>query len=199
MALQVVLQPLCRGRDSPPNKINDDVFLTVPDPDDAFQTGSVTGWMLGKRQRWITDAEERKSIEEHGLMARSWMAGDEVRGMEKLRCGCQERMRESEKVQEDRGQGSGEVDGTATQSQSVARGPAAVAGPANPGGQHLQSLKSFQRWTAAFVSRGRGAKVKVREAGGRKLELWKSKGRASSGYNGLEEKNRLLRTEQTRK
>lgn len=78
--------------------------------------------------------------------------------MEKLRCGCQGKMRESEKVHEDRGQGSGEVDGTATQSQSVARGPAAVAGPANPGGQHLQSLKSFQRWTAAFMSRGRGGK-----------------------------------------
>lgn len=82
--------------------------------------------------------------------------------MEKLRCGCQGKMRESEKVHEDRGQGSGEVDGTATQSQSVARGPAAVAGPANPGGQHLQSLKSFQRWTAAFMSRGRGEKVTVR-------------------------------------
>lgn len=47
-------------------------------------------------------------------------------------------MRESEKVQEDRGQGSGEVDGAATQGQSVARGSAAVAGPANPGGQYLQ-------------------------------------------------------------
>lgn len=64
-----------------------------------------------------------------------------------LRCGCQEKMRESEKVQEDRRQGSGEVDGAATQGQSVARGSAAVAGPANPGGQYLQpqSLKSFQR------------------------------------------------------
>lgn len=100
--------------------------------------------------------EERKRIEEQGLMAESWMDEDEVREMERLRCGCREKMRESEKVQEDRGQGSGEVDGAATQSQSVARGPAAVAGPANPGGQHLQSLKSFQRWTAAFVSRGRG-------------------------------------------
>lgn len=48
MALQIVLQPLGRGRDSPPNKIKDDVFLTVPDLDDAFQTGSVDG--LDSRQ-----------------------------------------------------------------------------------------------------------------------------------------------------
>lgn len=85
--------------------------------------------------------------------------------MEKLRCGCQEKMRESKKVQEHRGQGSGEVDGTASQSQSVARGPAAVAGPANPGGQHLQSLKSFQRWTAAFCEQGQRGKVTARQAG----------------------------------
>lgn len=41
MGLQILLQPLGRDRDSPPNKIKDDVFLTVPDLDDALQTGSV--------------------------------------------------------------------------------------------------------------------------------------------------------------
>lgn len=49
MALQILLQPLSRGRDSPPNKIKDADFLTVPDPDDALRLAALAGWKLGRR------------------------------------------------------------------------------------------------------------------------------------------------------
>lgn len=84
------------------------------------------------------EAYRRERLTIEGLMDEE----EESRG-EKSRCVCEEKMRESEKAQEDRGQGSGEVDGTAT------RGPVSCEGTS----RCSRSRKSGRTALAASVAK----------------------------------------------